>query len=82
MVRTQIQLTADQNRKLKELAVRRGVSISELIRQGVDVILAQVNDRSLDDLYTRAARTAGRFSSGKKDVAVRHDDYLSEMGSS
>lgn len=36
MVRTQIQLTEEQSRTLKKLAMTRHLSVAELIRQAVD----------------------------------------------
>lgn len=36
VIRTQIQLTEQQAQPLQALAKRRGVSMAELIRQGVD----------------------------------------------
>ena len=39
MVRTQIQLTEEQARRLKALAAEQGVSMAELIRRSVDTVL-------------------------------------------
>jgi predicted DNA-binding protein len=78
MIRTQIQLTEEQSRALKSLAARRGVPVAELIRQSVDNFIR--SSVGLDDLERRrrAMTAAGRFHSGKSDVAVNHDDYLAE----
>jgi hypothetical protein len=78
MIRTQIQLTEEQSRRLKAASARRGVSVAELIRKGVDAILTRENDRSPDELYERALRAAGKFLSGRHDISARHDDYLAE----
>lgn len=78
MLRTQIQLTEHQSTRLKAAAARRGVSMAELIRQGIDIMLAQSGERSPEEMYERAARAAGRFHSGRRDVASRHDAYLTE----
>lgn len=75
MVRTQIQLTAEQIEALRRLGAQRHQSMAELIRESVDQMLKQ---------YDRAARAqrflkvAGKFSSGLNDVSVNHDKYLAE----
>ena len=78
MVRTQIQLTEEQSRRLKDAAARRGASVSELIRQGVDVILEQEGGPTREELVARAIAVVGRFHSSLPDVSRRHDEYLGE----
>ncbi len=78
MIRTQIQLTEDQSRRLKEAASKRGVSVAELIREGIDASLAKEAAVSRKDLIERAIMAAGRFRSGRHDVARRHDRYLGD----
>jgi hypothetical protein len=41
MVREQILITAEQNRRLKERAATTGLSEAELVRSGIDLQLAQ-----------------------------------------
>ncbi len=77
MVRTQIQLTEEQAAKLKKMAADRHVSLAELIRQGVDVVLRS-GAVSEEEKRERAIAAAGRFRSGKHDVSSRHDEYLAE----
>jgi hypothetical protein len=79
MVRTQVQLTEDQSRRLKAASARRGVSVAELIRKGVDEILTRESDPSPSELYERALNAAGKFRSGRHDISVRHDEYLAEI---
>lgn len=78
MVRTQIQLTQRQARRLRARARELGVSVAELIRRCIDTALEERSDRAA--LYARAAELAGRFEdrNGAKDLARRHDDYLDE----
>ena len=79
MVRTQIQLTEQQARRLRAEARDRGVSLAEMIRRCVDKGLAdEGTDRTA--LYARAARLIGRFPdrSGTRDVSGKHDRYLDE----
>lgn len=76
MVQTQIELTEEQIEKLGRLAQTRQVSLSELLREGVDLLLQE--DVSHEELRKRALAISGRFRSGLKDLAKRHDDYLAE----
>lgn len=78
MIRTQIQLSEQQAQSLKETAARRGVSMAELIRQSIDQLLGKEGDLSQTDLRRRAASVAGRFRSGRTDVAIHHDEHLAE----
>lgn len=76
MIRTQIQLTEEQSRTLKKMAGKRHVSIAELIRQGVNSLVTS-GEVSIEERKQRAMDAAGRFRSGKKDISVKHDEYLS-----
>lgn len=79
MVRTQIQLTDKQARRLRAEARDRGLSLAEVIRRYVDKGLSEgVPDRAA--LYDRAARVVGRFHDrrGVHDVSSKHDLYLDE----
>jgi len=79
MVRTQIQLTEAQARKLRARAREDGLSLAETIRRFVDRGLAEETSERIDR-YARAARVIGRFpdQKGARDLARRHDDYLEE----
>ncbi|MDE3074417.1 MAG: ribbon-helix-helix protein, CopG family [Chloroflexota bacterium] len=78
MVRTQIQLRADQAAKLQQLAVRRGVSMAELVREGVDRLLRESEKPDFEARRQRALAAAGRYNSGLPDIAESHDEYLAE----
>ena len=78
MVRTQIQLTKEQTVTLRKLAASRGVSVAKLIRQGIDLYLRQSGSTNEHVKRRRALSFAGGFGSGKRDLAVRHDQYLAE----
>ena len=82
MVRTQIQLTADQSRRLKSLAVRRKTSVAELIRLAVNVVLDREIEPTPEERIARAIQAAGRHRSSHRDVARRHDEYLDQAYSS
>ena len=81
MVRTQIQLTAQQSIKLKELAAEYDVSAAELIRRAVDQYLSAASPRQISDEEQRrlALEFVGKFRSGVKDLSINHDLYLAEV---
>jgi hypothetical protein len=75
LVRTQIRLTQEQVRQLRQRASERGVSSAKLIREAVDRSLAE------DEAAPRRRRmieSIGGFRSGLVDVGRNHDAYLSE----
>jgi len=75
MVRTQIQLTEEQVKALKKIALSRHLSIAELIRQAVDTV---IRTNTTEERRKRAIDIVGRFSSGKRDISRKHDTYLAE----
>lgn len=79
MVRTQIQLTEEQSRALKQMAVQRGRSVAELIRQGVDNVIRSQGTIDAEERRRRAIAAAGRFRSGQADLSVEHDRHLAEV---
>jgi hypothetical protein len=76
MLRTQVQLDEGQYQKLKALAAERSQSISQLVRESVDLYLSTAQRR---DEWARLREAVGRCSDkdGARDVARRHDEYLS-----
>jgi hypothetical protein len=78
MIRTQIQLTDRQYEALKERARLQNVSMAELVRESIELYLASCPDRSGAEKRRAALSVVGRFESGLKDLAERHDDYLVE----
>ena len=77
MLRTQIQLTEEQDRLLGELGRERRVSKAELVRRAVDLLLAgEARGREMEEQRRRALAVAGRFRSGEREVARRHDAAL------
>jgi hypothetical protein len=77
MIRTQIQMEDDQIEWLRAEARARGVSVSQLIREGVALFRAH-EERFPEDKKKRALAAVGRFSSDVSDISERHDDYLAE----
>ena len=78
MVRTQIQLTERQSRRLQTLAKRKGVSVAELIRRAVD----HTSDTSLmadeEEIRARALQVIGKYADPAPNVSEQHDQYLAE----
>ena len=81
MVRTQIQLTEEQHRKLKELAHRLGISLSEVIRRWISEKLEQseISPTHLERVR-QALLACGKYDdpSGETDVAEDHDRHLAD----
>jgi len=77
MVRTQIQVQEDQLNWLRVEASARGVSVSQLIREGIALFRAR-EERFPEEKKKRGLAAVGRFSSNLSDVSERHDDYLAE----
>ena len=77
MHRIQVQLTAEQERVLREMARLRGSSISALIREGIDQLTAPERERR-ERARRRALALIGAFGDDEPDVSRRHDDYLAD----
>lgn len=79
MLRTQVQFTAEQARRLRAIARRQGVSVAELVRQSVDRVLADESTNPAVQ-YERAAKLVGAFADRERatDLSRRHDDHLRE----
>ena len=79
MVLKQIELIEEQNQSLEELANAKGRSVSELVREGIELVIrveGQHPDRG--ELKHRALQLSGRFHSGVQDLSTKHDRYLGE----
>jgi predicted DNA-binding protein len=78
MVRTQIQLTEDQYKRLKKLARSRDRSLATLVREGVEKVLNEAADPDLEAARLQALLIVGKYRSGEKDGAIAHDKALAE----
>ena len=78
MVRTQIQITEKQAKKLKDLAKVKNVSVAEIIRQSIDFLLRNSTVLDIEEKKKRAIQAIGKFKSGIGDISENHDDYLGE----
>ena len=77
MIRTQIQITAEQALALKRLAAKEGKSVAELIRISLDDMLRAGGIQDQEGLRRKANAAAGKLS-GPEDLAKKHDEYLAE----
>jgi len=79
MVRTQIQLTDEQHRRLKAEAYQRGVSLSTVVRERVEGSFKgeQTDRRATAEAAWKAF--IGCFSDPATDVSENHDKYLAEI---
>jgi len=77
MVRTQIQLTEEQATELKRLAAERKVSLAELAREGVELVIRNARGMTWEERKRRALALPS-FCSGVHDLSIRHDDYYVE----
>lgn len=76
MTRTQIQLTEEQYVALKERARRENLSLSAAVRAAVDHWLRRSDRKAVVE---RSIASLGRFRSGRRDIAARHDEHLAEI---
>jgi hypothetical protein len=78
MIRTQIQLEARQERAIKKISRRDGVSMAEVIRRFVNAALEEKVEAEIKGRYARAQGLVGAFSHADEaaDVAKNHDAYL------
>ena len=77
MLRTQIQLTEDQARKLREISLSSNESVASLIRNAIDRFLVTgKSNRAVQ--YRQALSLAGKYETEQSDTAVEHDRYLEE----
>jgi hypothetical protein len=70
----QVYLRSDQLDALRVLSKRRGCSMAELVREGVDRILEEI---PLEE--NPLLEIVGMFDSGVGDLSERHDEVLTDM---
>lgn len=79
MIRSQIQLTEAQHRRLKRWARKLGISMAEAVRRCVDDRLAaEEATPTRATLVREALAVAGAYSDpeGASNIARRHDEVL------
>ncbi|HMA33434.1 MAG TPA: ribbon-helix-helix domain-containing protein [Chloroflexia bacterium] len=80
----QVYLRDDQVEALQILAQRRGISIAELIREGVDALLTKrpsaaelrIGETREDDPLRDII---GLFDSGAPNLGLDHDKYIAQL---
>jgi hypothetical protein len=77
MVRTQIHMEERQIAWLQNKAKERGVSVSQLVREGIDLYRSMQN-RLSPEKKQKALAATGRFFSGYSEISIRHDEFLAE----
>ena len=77
MIRTRIQLDPDQCKRLIVLAARRSTSLSQLVRERADHIVATDHGEAAWDRFLNAVGSC-RTEDGAADISSRHDAYLSD----
>jgi hypothetical protein len=81
MIRTQIQLSPDQHRKLKEWAKHIGISLSEAVRRCVaDRLVQEESAPSREEVVAGALSICGKYEDpkGPSRVGREHDRHLAE----
>ncbi|GAB4249891.1 MAG: hypothetical protein Kow00129_10720 [Thermoleophilia bacterium] len=79
MIRRQIQLSEEQDRAVKRLADKRGVSRSAIIRESLDAYFGSRPPADRRAVRRRAQALIGAFEGGPEDISERHDEYLAEV---
>ncbi len=76
MKRTQIQLTDEQYKLLKELSVKKDISMAEVVREAITFYSSSTATIARDVRMRDALSIIGKYNSGKKDISIKHDEYL------
>jgi hypothetical protein len=76
MKRTQVQLTEKQYGLIKEISLKKNISMAEIVREAISVYFSSSAIITRDTLIKDASSIIGKYNSGKKDISLKHDDYL------
>ena len=76
MKRTQIQLTEAQYKLLKELSAEKDISMAETVREAITFYSSSTTTITRDVRMQDALSIIGKYHSGKKDISIKHDEYL------
>ena len=78
MIRTQIQLTEEQDKALEAMAAAEDASKASLVRRAVDLLLAQRGGADREARGARALAAVGMVSGDGAPVSAEHDRFLAE----
>ena len=78
MIRTQIQLTEEQSRKIKAVAREENISMAQAIRNAVDDWLKRRSGLTETERWERSLEVVGKHRTGVSDIAENHDRYLAQ----
>jgi Arc/MetJ-type ribon-helix-helix transcriptional regulator len=78
MIRTQIQLTEEQSRRIKWVARQKNISMAQAIRYAVDDWLERSSQLTEAERWERSLDAVGSCHSGNSDLAENHDRSLAE----
>jgi hypothetical protein len=78
VIRTQVQLTDEQVRALREIATTEGRSMADVVRDAVALLLRGRRSPDRAALKRRSLASIGRFRSGVPDLAAEHDRHLDD----
>lgn len=75
MIRTQVQFEEEELIRLKKEALRRGCSVSAVVR---DSVKAALDSEAKPENVRAVMELAGKYDSGRSDLASNHDSYLDD----
>ena len=81
MKRTQVLLTEEQHKILKNISSEKNISMAAVVRECVTHYTAVLTSKPMtgeDEKIKKALNVAGRFVAGDSNISVNHDDYLKE----
>jgi hypothetical protein len=78
MMSTTIEISEDEAEVWSRLAQTRGISLEELVRQSITFFLDHTESATPYERGLQSLLVLGKYSSGSRDTAGRHDDYLDQ----